>query len=176
LFGLRDPAEAVGKTDFDFFSEEHARPAFEIEQNIIKTGQPVIDLEEKETWPDGRVNWVNTTKMPILDQAGNIIGTFGISSDITERKRSQACRKPRPSFPKRIVWMCSAVVQWNWAGNASILIACPSGLLQKIAPPYWVHMEWMQKAGLRMNVGTGIPSDPNPTSGQSFKTRFPCFA
>jgi diguanylate cyclase (GGDEF)-like protein/PAS domain S-box-containing protein len=90
MFGLNDPAEGLGKTDFDFFSEEHARLAFEMEQKIIATGQPVIDLEEKETWPDGRVTWVNTTKMPLLDQAGNIIGTFGISSDITDRKRSEA--------------------------------------------------------------------------------------
>ena len=89
-FGLNDPAEALGKTDFDFFTEEHARSAFEVEQKIIATGQPVIDLEEKETWPDGRVTWVNTTKMPLLDQAGNIIGTFGISSDITGRKRTEA--------------------------------------------------------------------------------------
>jgi PAS domain S-box-containing protein len=88
-FGLNDPAEALGKTDFDFFTEEHARSAFEVEQKIIATGQPVIDLEEKETWPDGRVTWVNTTKMPLLDQAGNIIGTFGISSDITDRKRNE---------------------------------------------------------------------------------------
>jgi diguanylate cyclase (GGDEF)-like protein/PAS domain S-box-containing protein len=88
-FGLHDSAEALGKTDFDFFTEEHARSAFAVEQKIIATGQPVIDLEEKETWPDGRVTWVNTTKMPLLDQAGNIIGTFGISSDITDRKQSE---------------------------------------------------------------------------------------
>jgi diguanylate cyclase (GGDEF)-like protein/PAS domain S-box-containing protein len=88
-FGLNDPAEALGKTDFDFFTEEHARSAFEVEQKIMATGQPMIDLEEKETWPDGRVTWVNTTKMPLLDQAGNIIGTFGISSDITDRKRME---------------------------------------------------------------------------------------
>jgi len=89
-FGLNDPAEALGKTDFDFFNEEHARSAFEVEQKIISTGQPMMDLEEKETWQhDGRVTWAKTTKMPLLDQAGNIIGTFGISRDITERKRDE---------------------------------------------------------------------------------------
>jgi diguanylate cyclase (GGDEF)-like protein/PAS domain S-box-containing protein len=87
--GLNDPADALGKTDFDFFTEEHARSAFEVEQKIIATGQPVMDLEEKETSPDGRVTWVNTTKMPFLDQAGAIIGTFGISRDITERNRME---------------------------------------------------------------------------------------
>ncbi|MBP7637762.1 MAG: response regulator [Kiritimatiellae bacterium] len=86
-FGLDDPAEAIGKTDFDFFTEEHAHAAFEAEQEIIRTGIPLLNAEEKETWPDGSCTWVNTTKMPLYDTNGVIIGTFGISHDITEHKR-----------------------------------------------------------------------------------------
>ena len=88
-FGLSDPAGTIGKTDFDFFDEQHAQTAFEDEQKIMKTGQPLIGLEEKETWPDGSVTWVITTKMPLRDKEGEIIGTFGISKDITERKRAE---------------------------------------------------------------------------------------
>ena len=64
-FGISDPAQAVGKTDFDFFTEEHSRPAYEDEQAILRSGQPMLGKEEKETWPDGRVEWVSTTKMPL---------------------------------------------------------------------------------------------------------------
>lgn len=85
LFGLNDPLEAEGKTDFDFFSEEHARKAYEDEQKIISTGQ-LLSKEEKETWPDRPDTWVSTTKLPLNDKGGNIIGTFGISMDITVRK------------------------------------------------------------------------------------------
>jgi|GEM_PF-550952 len=88
-FGLSDPKEAIGKTDFDFFTEEHARPAFEDEQRIIRTGKPIIGIEEKETWPGGGISWVSTTKMPLLDENGEIIGTFGISRDITDRKLAE---------------------------------------------------------------------------------------
>jgi PAS domain S-box-containing protein len=88
-FGIADPTQAVGKTDFDFFTEEHARQAFLDEQAMIRTGQPVIGKEEKETWEGGRQTWVSTTKMPLRDQGGKIIGTFGISRDITERKQAE---------------------------------------------------------------------------------------
>jgi PAS domain S-box-containing protein len=88
-FGIDDPAQAFGKTDFDFFTEEHARAAYEDEQNIIRTGEPIVGTEEKETWPDGSVTWVRTSKLPLRDQQGRIIGTFGISTDITARKRAE---------------------------------------------------------------------------------------
>src|SRR5215468_9102915 len=86
-FGMNDPREAVGKTDFDVFGPEHAQQAYEDEQAIIRTRRPVIEKEEKETWPDGRETWVLTTKLPLTDAKGIIIGTMGISRDITERKR-----------------------------------------------------------------------------------------
>jgi PAS domain S-box-containing protein len=86
-FGVKSPDEMVGKTDFDFFKEAHARPAFEDEQEIIHTGRPMITKEEREVWKDGHVTWASSTKMPMRDTAGKIIGIMGISRDITERKR-----------------------------------------------------------------------------------------
>lgn len=86
-FGLKDPAEAIHKTDFDMFAEEHAQQAFADEQEIIRTGQPIVEKEERETWPDGHETWVLSTKLPLRDHQGKIIGTMGISREITERKR-----------------------------------------------------------------------------------------
>ncbi len=89
LFGLGDPELAIGKTDFDFFTEEHAHQAYEDEQEIIRTGQS-IRKEEKETWDDRPDTWVLTTKMPLTDKDNKIIGTFGISMNIDERKKAEA--------------------------------------------------------------------------------------
>ncbi len=80
----------MGKTDFDFFTEEHARPAWDDEQAVMESGQPVVGKEEKETWGGGHVTWVSTTKMPFRDKDGRVVGTFGISRDITERKQAEA--------------------------------------------------------------------------------------
>jgi PAS domain S-box-containing protein len=87
--GKTSPEELVGKTDFDFFSEEHARPAFEGEQQIIRTGEPILGLPEKEVFPDGRVEWSLTTKMPLRDEEGRIAGTFGISKNITALRKAE---------------------------------------------------------------------------------------
>ncbi len=84
--GLLNPEMAIEKTDFDLFAKSHARKAFKDEQRIIKDGMPMIGMEENEIWPDGRTTWVSTTKMPLRNTDGEIIGTFGVSRDITERK------------------------------------------------------------------------------------------
>ena len=92
-FGLAGPEEAVGKTDADFFGEEHARQAYEDEQHVMTTGKSMVGKEERETWPDGRVTWASSSKSAMRDDEGNIIGIIGISRDITERKNVEAERE-----------------------------------------------------------------------------------
>ncbi|MBI5954825.1 MAG: PAS domain S-box protein [Chloroflexi bacterium] len=122
LFGLGDPGQAVGKTDFDFFTTEHAQQAFDDEQEIIRTGQP-ISKEERETWNNRPDRWVSTTKLPLCDEDEKIIGTFGISMNITERKQAEeALRESEQRFrlaswaTKDIIWernFSANTISWN---------------------------------------------------------------
>ncbi len=87
--GAVSPDECVGKTDFDFFSREHAERAFADEQEIIRSGQPIIAKIERLTMRDGKQGWASSTKMPWRDANGKIIGTFGLTRDVTEAKQAE---------------------------------------------------------------------------------------
>ncbi len=81
--------QIIGKSDFDFFSKEHAESAYEDEQQVIRTGEPIVGKLERETFNDGVGSWVSTSKMPLRDAAGRTIGTFGISRDVTAQIKAE---------------------------------------------------------------------------------------
>jgi PAS domain S-box-containing protein len=87
--GLVNPAQAVGKSDADFYGVEHAAQLLADEQEIIRTGQSIVGKDEEQAWPNGRKTWARTSKVPLRDRAGAIIGTMGISHDITRRKLAE---------------------------------------------------------------------------------------
>jgi len=87
VLGVRDGADAIGKTDFDFF--DHASEAYADEQRIIQTGKPLIDKQEKIRRADGEYRFVSTTKVPIKNREGAITGIVGITRDITERVKAE---------------------------------------------------------------------------------------
>ncbi len=122
VFGVASPDEMTGKTDFDFFDEAHARPAFEDEQSIIRTGLPMIGKEEREVWKDGHVTWVSSTKMPWFDGTGKIIGIIGVSRDITSQKLAE----------KQLRQLSSAVEH----SPASIVITDPAGNIEYVNPKF----------------------------------------
>jgi PAS domain S-box-containing protein len=87
--GFTSPEQLLGKTDFDLFNHEHAVETFNDEQEIIRTGKALIGKEEKIVWPDGKVSWVSTSKMPFYNSANEIIGTIGITRDITQHRQTE---------------------------------------------------------------------------------------
>jgi PAS domain S-box-containing protein len=86
--GIADPRDAIGRSDFDFFAKDSAQRTYQDEQEVIRTGQ-ALNKEEKTATASGHETWALITKMPMRNERGEIIGTFGISRDITDRKRAE---------------------------------------------------------------------------------------
>lgn len=79
--------DLIGKSDFDFQDRARAQQAYDDEKNIMETRKPKIDYIEKEVMTDGSEHWVSTTKMPLINARGEVVGTFGISRDVTKLKK-----------------------------------------------------------------------------------------
>ena len=89
LWGVDEPQEVIGKSDFDYFPEEFAQMAYKVEQEIIATGIPVIGKVEKLNKPGSSRVWLSASKYPFYNANGEIIGTWGLSKDITSLKNAE---------------------------------------------------------------------------------------
>lgn len=81
--------DILGKRDFDFWDQDCAEGFFKDEQEIIRTRQPLIGKAEREVRSDGKMTWVLSSKMPLIDESNNVVGTYGISKDITHQKETE---------------------------------------------------------------------------------------
>jgi PAS domain S-box-containing protein len=118
VVGVDDPAQVVGKTNFDLFSEEDARRVTEENLEIIRTGHPVVAKEDQVLVPGGRMLWVSRTKMPFRDRDGNIIGTFAVNRDITQRKQEEvALRQSEERYRSIIAAMQDGIVLLDADGS-----------------------------------------------------------
>jgi PAS domain S-box-containing protein len=89
LMGGRSEAEVLGKTDFDFYPPDVAEKFIAIDRSVLETGQPVLHNEASFKNNDGSERWLLTSKIPLKDEQGNIVGLVGIGRDITLQKKAQ---------------------------------------------------------------------------------------
>jgi two-component system sensor histidine kinase/response regulator len=87
--GASSTDEAIGKTDFDYYPREIAEHFHADDQRVILFGQPLVNHEERNVNTTGKEHWILTTKVPLRDSQGNVIGLVGIGRDITERKEAE---------------------------------------------------------------------------------------
>ncbi|HVO38256.1 MAG TPA: PAS domain S-box protein [Spirochaetia bacterium] len=108
--GEPDPKNLLGKTDFDYFAKEHAQKAYDDERRIISTGVPLVNELEEETWPDRPSKWVSTTKMPLRNDSGEIVGTLGISRDVTEQRRMIEALEEAQKYAESLIQTANIIV------------------------------------------------------------------
>ncbi|MBL9209402.1 MAG: PAS domain-containing protein [Opitutaceae bacterium] len=80
----REPAELIGQSDADYFAPEHVQAARADEEKIMRTGKPILARLERTRFIDGREGWTEVSKLPLRDETGAIVGTFGLGTDVTE--------------------------------------------------------------------------------------------
>ncbi len=110
--GLAHPELAIGKSDFDFFDEEHATLTLAAERHLMATGEPTLNVEEFLRWHDGHISWASCSKVPRRDAEGRIIGLIGISRDITERKLTAEKLRYKEQRYRSLVEATTSIV-WN---------------------------------------------------------------
>ncbi len=89
-YGLDDPQALEGQSDADYYEAGHAANTYADERQIVETGLPMIDAEERQVWTDREDSWVSSTKIALRDDSGATVGTFGVSRDISDRVRAEA--------------------------------------------------------------------------------------
>lgn len=88
-FGVECPEQLIGKNDADFYPPYFANRALEDEQEIMRTGKPILGRIERLEKEDGEVVWFSASKYPLYDDNGVIAGTWGTSRDITALKQAE---------------------------------------------------------------------------------------
>jgi PAS domain S-box-containing protein len=101
--GAADPKQVIGKTDFDFQLPERAREFYADEQRIMQTGEALINKTERQVLANGEIAWTSTTKAPLRDSEGKVVGLVGINRDITQQKQAEeALRQSYGELEQRV--------------------------------------------------------------------------
>ncbi len=130
--------ETLGKSDFDFFPPKMAEAYFRDDQQVMSTGEPLINREEPCRGPNGEPRWQLTSKIPLRDEQGRVIGLVGIGHDITAHKeaqekiRSQAAMLDQAHEAIILYSMDQRIVFWN-AGATRILGLKPEEAIGRTA-------------------------------------------
>ena len=84
-----NPDDMIGKTDFDYQTKERAQKSLETDNRVLNSGKPIINEIEKYKTKDGAERWLSVTKIPRYNNDNEIIGTMGISRDVTKLMREE---------------------------------------------------------------------------------------
>jgi PAS domain S-box-containing protein len=108
--GHASPQELIGKSDLELCPWETAQKYLADEREVIESGRPMIDSEEYVLAPDGAKVWIATTKAPLRNERGEVVGIIGVSRDVTRRRLADALREGQAEILQMIVGGASAEI------------------------------------------------------------------
>jgi PAS domain S-box-containing protein len=141
--GANSTEELIGRSDCDFYSEESAARMLDDEKQIVNTGAPITSKTGKQIWKDGRVTWQLTSKFPLRDQDGSIIGIFGFSRDVTKEFELECALRQADSliWHADVIKKSSGQLEWR-------MTLTPSSLFRRIFgkdPPPGYDQLWTEE-------------------------------
>ncbi|MGA2788661.1 MAG: PAS domain-containing protein [Verrucomicrobiota bacterium] len=143
--GVADPEQVIGKSDFDFQLPERAREFHADEQRIMQTGEALVNKTEKQVMPGGETTWTSTTKIPLRDANGIVIGVVGINRDITQQKQvEEALHQAHDRLEQRVQERTADLAKANEALResqalySSLVDQIPAGVFRKNAEGRYV--------------------------------------
>ena len=90
MVGLDDPAQAVGKTDFELFQDARLAEQYRADDTrLLENGEPLLQYIEPLPWQDGRARFVSTSKYALTDENGTIVGLYGIGREVTREMEAK---------------------------------------------------------------------------------------
>src|SRR5215210_3675193 len=139
--GAASPEEIAGKSDFDFYPKELAERYRADEREITRSGRPLIDKEEPSVDGEGNERWHSTTKVPLRDGDGEIVGLLGVTRDETERRLAEEALKESEERYRRLVDLSPEMVavhsegKWVYINDAGAKLAGASEPEELIGKP-----------------------------------------
>jgi PAS domain S-box-containing protein len=116
--GFENEEDVIGKNDYDIWPPEIAQPFYDDDQQVLKHGKSIVNREEKITLKNGEIVWLLTSKLPLLDKNGKIVGLVGVGHDITNRKKAEEeLKNSEDKFMKMGNSALDAVILINNQGN-----------------------------------------------------------
>jgi diguanylate cyclase (GGDEF)-like protein/PAS domain S-box-containing protein len=149
VLGVRTPEEATGKTDLDFQKNDIAQGFYEEEQRLFQTGESLINRIEFNPTPDGAPRWFSATKVPIKNEAGQVIGMVGISHDITKRKMAEDALQEAETKYRMLVEYMPAVVYVDLADESRDTIYINSRIQELLG---YSPDDWLTKPDLCLDI------------------------
>ena len=118
--GLSDPEELVGKRDYELAWHRSASLYEADDRAVISSGRPKINFEEPQVEPSGRVRWLRTSKVPLRDSNGRVLGVLGTYEDITDRKQmEEALREGEAKYRGLFEHLMEAAGLWKLVYNGA---------------------------------------------------------
>ncbi len=149
LLGVVTPEEAIGKTDLDFQDPDLAQSFYEEEQHLVQTGEALINRIEFNPTPDGQPRWLSTTKVPIKDTEGRVVGIVGVSRDITQRTQAEKALREAETKYRTLVEHMPAIVYVDLANESRNTIYINSQVQKMLG---YSPEDWIAKPDLCIDI------------------------